>query len=173
MSLLNQQIRVSKEGNYDELYTPKNFVTPILKYIPQGVKTIWCPCDGVESEYFKVLVNAGYNVKVTHIGNGSDFLTTKVDCDMIITNPPFSIKDKILARCYELEKPFALLLSEKALGGQRRNKMYREKGLGVVVLDKRADFTGKGACWFNVHYYIHTKEMDGKICFEEVKDEQI
>ena len=115
------------------------------------------------------LVENGYNVIATHVGNGCDFLKTKVDCDMIITNPPFSIKDKILARCYELKKPFALLLSEKALGGQRRNKMYRENGLGVIVLDKRADFTGKGACWFNVHYYIHTREMDGKIVFEEVE----
>lgn len=168
MSLLNLQIRTVKEGNYSELYTPRNFVEIIVKYIPKNVKRIWCPCDKESSEYVKVLREKGYEVVATHLEDGYDFLTTEKECDMIITNPPYDIKDSVIKRCYELGKPFALLLSEKAIGGQRRNKLYREHGLGLVVLDKRCDFTGKGAAWFNVHYFVHTTEMDGKVVFEEV-----
>ena len=166
MSLLNQQIRVCKEGNYDELYTPRDFVEVLLKYIPKHVKTIWCSCDTEKSEYVKVFKENGYNVIATSLTEGIDFLTESRECDMIITNPPFSIKDKILERCYALGKPFALLLSEKAVGGQRRVSMFRANGMGLICLGRRADFTGKGSAWFNVHYFIHGEEFDGRIFFE-------
>ena len=67
MSLLNQQIRVCKEGNYDELYTPRDFVEVLLKYIPKHVKTIWCSCDTEKSEYVKVFKENGYNVIATSL----------------------------------------------------------------------------------------------------------
>ena len=37
-------------------------------------------------------------------------LNKPVQFDCIITNPPFSLKQEFLQRCYELGKPFALLL---------------------------------------------------------------
>lgn len=169
MSILQNLIRVSKEGNYDELYTPRRFVEILLKYIPKNVKTIWCPCDTADSEYVKVLSENGYNVIYTSLKEGTDFLTEIRECDMIITNPPFSNKDEIIRRCYELKVPFFLLLPEKASGGKRRISMYAKHGAGWIHLGERADFTGKGACWFNVQYLLHSDEHDGKCYYELYK----
>ena len=106
---------------FDELYTPDYAVEPLLKYIPRDVQTVWCPCDHSDSRIVETLKQCDYDVVCSHIENGCDFLDYELpyDYDMIITNPPFSIKDKIIKRCYDLGKPFALLLPLTALEGQK------------------------------------------------------
>jgi len=156
---------------FDELYTPIYAVRPIIKYIPRDVNTIWCPCDTEDSKIVKVLKAAGFEVFCSHIEDGHDFLLeeTKTPYDMIITNPPFSIKDKIIKRCYDLGKPFALLLPLTALEGQKRGEMWDNGGIGVVVLDNRVDYNGKGSCWYNTSWFIHSPLTDGRIFFEKIK----
>lgn len=155
---------------FDELFTPDYAIEPLLKYIPRDVHTIWCPCDKEESRIVQVLSNNGFHVWFSHLEEGHDFLLeeTQYPYDMIITNPPFSIKDKIIKRCYDLKKPFALLLPLTALEGERRNKLFTENGIGVVVLDKRVDYNGKGACWYNTSWFIHHPLLDGRIFFEKI-----
>ncbi|MBO7736041.1 MAG: hypothetical protein J6S67_25955 [Methanobrevibacter sp.] len=154
---------------FDELFTPMYAIEPMLKYIPGNVRTIWCPCDKEDSKIVKALSACGYFVMATHIDDGIDFLDTEPPkCDMIITNPPFSIKDKIIKRCYDIQKPFALLLPLTALEGERRSKMFNEHGIGIVVLDKRVDYNGKGACWYNTSWFIHSPLTDGRIFFEKI-----
>lgn len=159
--------------NFDELYTPKYAVEPLLKYLGnnKGI-TIWCPCDTQDSEVVKILSDAGYKVIASHIDDGTDFLTCTPpeDFDMVITNPPYSIKDKIINRCYSLNKPFALLLPLTALEGTRRHELFKN-GIGVVVLDKRVDFNGKGKCWYNTSWFVHSHMMDGRLFFEKIQEE--
>ena len=84
---------IQSEKN-DELYTPLNAIIPLLKYLPDDKKiTIWECTDYGKSNITKVLKNCGYNVISTHISN-FDFLNDKpqFDFDMIITNPPYSLK---------------------------------------------------------------------------------
>ena len=69
---------------------------------------------------------------------------TVAEWKYIITNPPFSLKDQFLARCYELARPFALLLPLTALEGIKRQTMYKEYGVQVLVLPKRPDFEFPG-----------------------------
>lgn len=88
----------------DEVYTPDYAVKPILKFLkPDSV--IWCPFDTEDSEYVKIFKEAGYKVIYSHIGNGQNFFEfePKEDYDVIISNPPFSIKDAILNRLSELK----------------------------------------------------------------------
>ena len=156
-------------GN-DEFFTPEYAVYPLLKYIPGDVKTIWCPCDTEDSKIVQVLQNSGYKVYCSHIDYGHDFLKYDLlhsEYDMIITNPPFSIKNKIIKRCYDLRKPFALLLPLTGLEGQARCEMYDKKGIGVVILDKRVEF-GSGNVWFNTSWFIHSKMTDGRLFFEHI-----
>ena len=159
---------------FDELYTPDYAVEPLLKYIPRDVHNIWAPCDTEDSRIVQVLSNNGFHVWYSHIEDGHDFLLeeTKMPYDMIITNPPFSIKDKIIRRSYELGKPFALLLPLKALEGQKRGEMWGNGGIGVVVLDNRVDYNGKGSCWYNTSWFIHSKMTDGRLFFEHIVKEE-
>lgn len=140
----------------DELYTPAYAVKPLLKYIPSNVKKIWCPCDTMDSQIVKVLQDAGYVIITSHISQGGDFFTycPNEEFDMIITNPPYSIKDEMLERCYSFCKPFSLLLPLTALEGIKRGKMYRKHGISVIVMDQRAEFTGKNGVWFNTSWFI-------------------
>lgn len=156
---------------FDELFTPTYAITPMVKYIPWDVHSIWCPCDTEDSKIAQVLSACGFEVHTSHIDDGCDFLNFELPYhyDMIITNPPFSIKDKIIKRCYDSGKPFALLLPLTALEGDRRGKMFRDKGIGAVILDKRVDYNGKGSCWYNTSWFIHSALTDGHIFFEKIE----
>lgn len=104
----------------DELYTPSYAVEPLVKYLPKG-KTIWECTDFGESQITKVLKDNGYNVVSTH-KKDFDFLKDSPDFewDMIVTNPPYTLKDEFLERAYSYNKPFAMLLPITALEGVKR-----------------------------------------------------
>lgn len=122
----------------DEVYTPAYAVKPILKYIKPN-STIWCPFDTEDSEYVKEMVAAGHKVIYSHIDNGYNFFEYEPgDYDVIISNPPFSIKDDILHRLTELKKPYAMLLPLPTLQGQKRFDDL--KGTQALIFDKRIDF---------------------------------
>jgi len=82
----------------------------------------------------------GYNVVRSHINDGQDFFTYEPeDYDVIVSNPPFSIKDKILERLYELNKPFAVLLPMNSLQGKSRYKFF-ERGIQLLSFDQRIGY---------------------------------
>lgn len=142
-----------KRGCYDELYTPEYGIKPLLKYLPKNVK-IWECTDYGKSNITKVLNENNYEVITTN-KDDFNFLTDKpnFDFDMIITNPPYSLKDEFIKKCYEYNKPFCLLLPITSLEGIERGKLFREKGIELLVLDKRIDFNGKGKVWYNTSWF--------------------
>ena len=123
----------------DEVFTPKYAVLPLVKYIPNG-STIWCPFDTLESEYVKVFIENGYKVIHSHIDEGKNFFEYEPkEYDIIISNPPFSIKDDIIKHLYELDKPYAMLLPIPTLQGQKRFE-YMKDGLQILSFNKRINF---------------------------------
>lgn len=122
----------------DEVYTPNYAVQPILKYIPKD-STIWCPFDTEESEFVKVL-SKKFNVIHSHIDEDKNFFYYEPGehYDYIISNPPFSIKDDILRRLMELNKPYAILLPLPSLQGQKRFDYIKD--CEALVFDKRINY---------------------------------
>lgn len=161
-------INYMQTAKNDELYTPAYAVKPLLRHFHEPM-TVWCPCDTEDSNIVKVLREAGHRVIATHIKDGYDFFTYEPaeDYDIIITNPPYSIKDEIIERCLQLHKRACLLLPLTALEGIRRGKLWREHGCSVMVLDQRVEFTGKGACWFNTSWFCFP-QLINTIIFEEI-----
>lgn len=137
---------VRKDGNGDEYYTPKYVVEILLPYLKNtNIKTIWCPCDTEDSWFVKVFRNNGYNVIASHIKDGKDFLSyePEEEFDAIITNPPFSIKNKIIERCLYFDKPFALLLSATVIQSASLIKLLEKtKELYFLLFDKRISYQG-------------------------------
>ena len=160
-----------KRGVYDELYTPKYAIKPLLKFLPKNIK-IWECTDYRSSNITKILKENGYEVIKTHKDN-FDFLNDKpnFDFDMIITNSPYSLKDEFIKKCYEYKKPFALLLPITSLEGIERGKMFRNKGVEVLVLDKRIDFNGKGKNWYNTSWFCYNV-LPKQLIFEELKKDE-
>jgi len=98
------------------------------------------------------MANNGFNCKAS---DGLDFLTDDIvkDIDIIITNPPYSKKDKFISRCYEIGKPFALLLPVSSLQGKARGRMFNDNGIEILALNSRIDFTGKSSPHFGVAWF--------------------
>jgi len=102
--------------------------------------TIWCPFDKEWSAYVKLLKENGNKVIYTHIDDGKDFFKFEPDeYDAIISNPPFSKKDRVLKRLYQLNKPFAVLLPMNSLQGKARYE-YFKNGIQLLAFDQRVGF---------------------------------
>ncbi len=168
MSLLEQKKDYSKRGAFDELYTPNEAVEMIIKYIPGNVRVIW-ECTAIkESKIVSVLRNAGYQVVTSHIDDGEDFFSYEpVNYDMIITNPPYSNKNKFLNRAYSLNKPFMFLLPLTTLEGIERGKMFDKNGIQMLIPNKRFNFKPEknSGAWFQTSWFCHKCNLDKDINF--------
>lgn len=132
--------KVAGSGN-DEFYTPDYAIEPIAKYIsPHSV--IWCPFDTVESRFVQVFEDMGHHVIATHIINGEDFFTyPEVDCDCIVSNPPYSKKAEVFERLFEIDKPFAMLVGVVGLfESQKRFNLFKNNTFEIMYLNKRVSY---------------------------------
>jgi hypothetical protein len=147
----------AKNEKHDHFDTPRYAVEPLLKYIPKAW-TVWEPTDTFKRSQITAALKQNGNEVVSTDINKLDFLKDEPDFhyDCVITNPPYSIKDEFIFACMKTKKPFALLLPLTALEGVRRGLMFRAMGkkLGVLVLDRRVEFTG-GSVWFNASWFCY------------------
>ena len=121
----------------DEFYTPKYAVMPITKYLKQR-SLIWCPFDTEDSIFVKVLRGLGHTVIPTHLWDGQDFFATDIECDYIISNPPYSIKADVFDRLFKLGKPFAMLVGVVGLfESQRRFELFRDNNLEILYINRK------------------------------------
>jgi len=105
-----KKLQIQSNGRPDEFYTPKEAIQPLLPFLKKGW-TIWECAWGKGSLAKHLKENKEKDLKV--IGLVEDFLNSEWEnknWDCIVTNPPYSLKEKFLRKCYELGKPFALLL---------------------------------------------------------------
>lgn len=122
----------------DEYITPNYAVVPVLEFLMTQY-TIWCPFDKEDSPYVRILREAGHKVIYSHIDDDKDFFEYEPEhYDIIISNPPFSLKDKVIKRLYELNKPYMILLPIPALQGQKRFPYIQN--CQALVFDKRISF---------------------------------
>lgn len=96
---------------------------------------------------------------------------TPENYDLIISNPPFSKKDQILKRLYELNNPFAVLLPLPTLQGQKRFKYLKD--CQALIFDKRINFkkskndeVKKGVSFASI--YICKNFLPKDLIFEEL-----
>ena len=74
--------------------------------------------------------------------------------DLIITNPPYSLKDQFLERAFSLGKPFMMLLPITTLEGKKRSEMFRKNGVQVLIPNKRFNFiAAKKGSWFQTSWF--------------------
>lgn len=167
------------QGAPDDFQTPPYALKPLLPYIPKEW-IVWEPACG-HGYLVDELERLGYRVLATelHAEPSMDFLTdplSGVFYDVIITNPPYSIKQQFLARCYELEKPFALLLPLTTFETGKRQKLFRDNGLEVIFMDKRVNFetpnkVEKSSAWFATAWFTWGLNIGQAMTFAELERE--
>lgn len=162
---MNALYEEDKTINKDHVATPRYVVENIYDIIGiQKYKNIWFPFNNYDSEFKLKADELKLQYKATHIFDdlGNDFFKTlpPENCDLLISNPPFSLQNKIIERTFELAekgliKSFCLLLPLATLETPTRAEMYEKHAdkLAVLVFKKRIKFLGKdktfnkGCCW--------------------------
>lgn len=165
-------------GASDIFQTPEWPVDAILEYIPLEW-TILEPACG-KKYMSNHMEDCGYNVIASDIDTGVDFLNpdTLFDngeyghFDCIVTNPPYSIKDEWLAKCYDIGKPFALLLPITAIEGKARHNLYKRYGVELLLLPTRVNYmtpsgVGSGA-WFFSSWFTWKLNLPYQMTFSNI-----
>lgn len=157
-----------KQGMSNDFQTPEESLDPLIPYLKKEW-LIW-ECASGKGNLVNGLLKKGFKVKGTDILDGIDFLTTgsaMIDC--IITNPPYSLKEKFLERCYQIGKPFALLLPLTTFETKKRQELFKKYGVEVIFLNKRINFetpsgNGSGA-WFAVAWFTNGLNIGKELNF--------
>jgi hypothetical protein len=99
------------------------------------------------------LTNVGHKVIYSHIWTGQSFFDYEPEqYDYIISNPPFSIKLKVLERLYNLDKPFAMVLGLPILNYQEIGQFFLDKPLQLLIVDKKVSFDGNTSSFNNSYF---------------------
>lgn len=166
---MGKKLRIQSMGRPDNFQTPKEALDILLPYLRRDW-VIW-ECAWGKGNLFRFLKDAGFMVRGSD--KEYDFLNHERDCDCIVTNPPYSLKDRFLGRCYELGKPFALLMPLTALEGKKRGSLYKEYGVQLIIPNKRINFetpSGKGSgAWFQTAWFTHGLGLPKDLMFVDLK----
>jgi hypothetical protein len=127
----------------DDFYTPPSAVECLTPYLPKS-KVYWEVAWGRGhlaaelKKIGKVVGSAKWN-----------FLTVEPpEFDIIVSNPPFSMRDAFLARAYALGKPFAFILPIESLAGAARRSLFTEFGIQLLVPGRRIHFISNDGAKF-------------------------
>jgi len=156
-----------KLTKFDNLQTQNEAIKFLLDNVEIKKGSVIWECAVGDGKIKDYLEKEGYEV----IGTDKEqsFLETKVDSDYIITNPPFSLKNRFLERAFNLKKPFAFLLPLTTLEGNFRNELFRNKNIQLLIPNKRFDFTGKRNCWFATAWFCWKMKLPKQINFRKIK----
>jgi hypothetical protein len=174
-SFIVQNVSNSKN---DEWYTPSYAIIPLIKYLKPN-STIWCPFDTKESYYVKVFEKNGFKVMPTHLSIGKDFFTENIECDYIISNPPYSKKNDVLKRLFKLGKPFAMLVGSVGLFEGERFNLFSKNEFELMVFNKRVSFLNsinekkpsKNPPYMS--FYVCQKILPEQIIFEKIQNDSV
>jgi hypothetical protein len=145
----------------DDYMTPKEVWETIKDYIPKN-KVIWEAFygDGKSGDYLREL---GFQV----IHEKIDFFKENKG-DIIVSNPPFSEKMRVLKRLKELDKPFILLLPASTLGTKTLQQLFG-KDIQVIIPKGRISFIKNGkqtnGVWFASFFYCYKCNLPRDLLF--------
>jgi len=166
-----KKLKIQMNGRSDEFQTPEYAIEPLLPFLKKGW-TIW-ECAWGKGSLAKHLEKKGFLIK----GDlNEDFL--KSSCggdyfDCIVTNPPYSLKYEFLKKCFELGRPFALLMPLTTLEGLKRGELFRKHGIQIIIPNRRINFetpSGKGSgAWFQTAWFCWKLNLPKDLNFVELE----
>lgn len=166
--------KLMMNGHTDEIYTPKCAINILLPFIRKDW-IIW-ECALGSGKIKEYLENEGFKV---YGDKDMDFLNIKQPykpTDLILTNPPYTIKDKFLKHAFEIGKPFAFLLPITALGGQKRIELFKKYGIQLIIPNKRINYItpneGKSS-WFHSVWFTWGLNLPKDLMFVELKESDV
>ena len=126
-----------KQSNTDEWYTTRESVELIVPYLVRGgYHKILCPFDKEESNFVKVLTDHNFQVTYSHIATGTDFfeIDNLGEYDAVVSNPPFSKRQRILEKLFDSGVPFAMIMNFNGLfDSKARWQLFKDNRFELLV----------------------------------------
>ena len=92
----------------------------------------------------------------------------KLDYDIIISNPPFSIKQKIFKLLKQIDKPFILIVPVSIITKKYFMDNFKDD-FQIIIPKKRIQFIKDEVqtkrCWFDCVYICFKMNLDKDITF--------
>jgi hypothetical protein len=162
---MNNNSRLNYKGNAiefkdDDYETPKEVLQNLLPYI-HSYDIIYDPfyCKGKVIEEWKALGKTCINTKE------DAFNREHPEFDCMVSNIPFSMKEKCVKLALSLKKPFILLMPIDALGSKWIKKYFND--LEFIIPNGRLQFLKndkiEGKCWFDTMWVCSGINLPHKI----------
>ncbi len=155
---------------HDNYMTPKHAWEAVQQFIPKD-KVIWEAFAG-NGDSSKYLTELGFNV----VCKEEDFFDSDYG-DIIITNPPFSLKKEVLIKLKELGKPFMIICPSAMIMTQYTRKLFSKEKLQIIIPRKRIHFIKtdddgnilptENKCNFDCFYYCWKMNLEKDIVWLE------
>jgi hypothetical protein len=152
---LNRAGDAKESKGFDRCNTPPYALDPLLPYIRREW-VVWESAAGTGNLYEALAPHVcgiiGTELRTEDIGDeiqgGRNFFDWQPRAwDVLITNPPYSIKFDWLERCYALGKPFALLVPVETIGAQAAQRQMERYGCELLLLNRRVNFEMPSKGW--------------------------
>jgi len=177
------ELPTERQGR-DFFQTPNYATNLLIPFIPKNITSVW-ECASGDGKISRQLRLAGYTVfesdiqsddpsKVFNFLSQIKPLPEKIS---IITNPPFSLKEKFYLRCMEYGVPFALLIPADYSGWIIR---ALQNGAEKIIPNRRVDYltpsgNGSGAqfhsMWLCNGFGIGKSETFIELSIKQKKEE--
>lgn len=157
---------VTNKKKCDDYTTPVGAFTDLKHYKPCELTKIYDPFyhDGKSLHYLQQVFTS-----CTIIHENKDAFSWLPDCDIVITNPPFSQKNKVLQWLLNLDKPFMVLLPINQMCNKSYQKLKHFSEIQYIVPHGRYNFEIKGqqtsGNWFNCLWYCYKCNLPNSINF--------
>ena len=161
LTLRGRGVDFPKDDDYN---TPPEAWIDIKEYIPKKILWEAFMLNNETSTSMTTLLQMGFEV----VGDNEDNFFETNKGEVIVSNPPFSIKGKVLKRLYELDKPFIVILPISTLSQIQFKKYFADK-IQIIIPKKRIQFM-KGSdqlnrSWFDAIYYCYKCDLEKDIIF--------
>jgi len=158
--------RINLKGNAvefkdDDYETSKEILNDLLPFI-KDYKTVYDPfyCNGKVISEWKELNKECINEKKDAFNREHP-----ENFDILISNIPFSCKEKCLELGMKIDKPFILLMPIDSLGSKWIKKYFHK--LQFIIPSGRYNFLKKGlktkGCWFDTMWVCYKINLNKKI----------
>tara|TARA_R110002126_G_scaffold14393_1_gene60701 strand:- start:264 stop:797 length:534 start_codon:yes stop_codon:yes gene_type:complete len=149
--------RAIQFNNDDDWNTPKSVWESIAHLLPKDKIIFECFYgDGMSGKYLSEL---GFKVEHHKIDFFED---PPFDYDLLVSNPPYSMKPKVFKRLAEIDKPFMMLVPVSTMT-KKFLKTYFQDKIQIIIPKSRIHFLKAGVqtkgSWFDTIFIAYRMNL--------------
>ncbi len=162
LTLNKETNKFKKDDDYETTEKIWKMVLPYMKNYVSLYEPFYC--SGKSGEILKSL---GLNV----IHKDEDFFENymKYDYDLIVSNPPFSLKKKIFHTLHKINKPFIMISPISIISKVYFREKYQDEDISILIPPRRLQFSKNGkdldSSWFDSVFICYNLGLDQQIIY--------